>query len=557
MIRCILTKPNKCKPLFDKTKDQTYTITKTNNLVAFIGDTVDIEPQSQMPTTYPNVRNFKRNPNIPFPCSLVKICKRSRQFYVAIVCNLKPFQVVLLNNDTILSLQFPVWPISSTLHIGKRIIVQLGITWADYVCDATCYTTDEIATKLFQLEHNFCPVPNPITVNDSQTLDLTHLTTFTVDSAKSTDLDDALSIDPTKNLIYVHITDVSRFIPAGSLLDQRIMERATSFYLPETTFHLNPHEIVKMCSLDPDQVRYAVSTIIPYDPVTYSIKMDQITHTRSRIQSYRRYTYEEANSSLDPHILLLNTIYLKNKQEKIIDNIIKAEGCKPTNSPTKTIKLYPENDWNLCIEFYMVLVNQYVSHYCFEKFKNTIHRKHPLPQNQEEFDFIKSLMKESQSLDYPAEMWLLLQSLCMELSYYTPNEVGHFALNKPFYTHSTSPLRRYVDLVVQRVLVGDATYSIHQLEIVSDIANRQHAKRRQIDDTVLALKDLERKKVGMTLTGVVTRVSRNTVNVYLIDETRLVKVDVPTNLTIKQFSFVRLTVSEVFNKVIYKVCDIN
>ena len=538
MIRGTITKPNYFKPLNANKQSSPYYIVKNNGLLALPGDIVEAELLKP---------NFGSN---QLPCCLTKIVKRSRTLYIGIVSNVKPFQVVLLNHDIVFSLQFTSWPISSELKPGKQIVVNLGLTWADYVCDVGCYTTDEIIAKVFQLEHNQCPVPSPLQIDDSKTLDLTDLYTFTVDSAKSTDLDDALSIDSVNHKIYVHITDVSRYVPMYSPLDQRLLERQTSYYLSGTVFHMNPAEIVNLCSLDPNQTRYAVSFVLPYDPVTNLIDYGKITHTRSKITSKKRYTYEEANTSDHPDLTLLHKLFIVNRKPKMISNVT-DDISLVTKSPNKTLFLFAEDDWNLCIEYYMVTVNSYVSETCYKAFVPCIHRKHPEPNYPDSFMEAKNLNLDHNV--YPPELSLLLCILQLALSYYSPSEVGHFGLNKTFYTHATSPLRRYVDLVVQRILVGDARYNAKQLELVCELANKSRTKRNQIGETEIILADLKIRKVGQRVKGILTSIKRTHCNVYLIDQTKIVSVDIPVGLCMKTLSFVELEVSETFHKVVYKI----
>lgn len=314
--------------------------------------------------------------------------------------------------------------------------------------------------------------------------DFTELETFTIDPVDAKDYDDALSIEKDKKGHYclgVHIADVSFYVQEGSALDQEAYRRGNSTYLVDRVIPMLPHELSnELCSLKENVDRYTISVMIHYDP-TGKIVEHQIL--RSVIRSQKRFTYEEAKEVLDgkkksPH---LKTLKLLVELCKHLKELRKERGCVELAMPDMRFILgddgIPEKTvWSeydithQMVEEFMIAANEIVASHFMKTGQDAIYRIHDEPdldQISDFFTFTKllgfELPKESNSKDIQfifqqAKESPLLERLAikyirsMKLAIYSKHNIGHYGLALLNYTHFTSPIRRYTDLVVHRLL---------------------------------------------------------------------------------------------------------
>ena len=334
----------------------------------------------------------------------------------------------------------------------------------------------------------------PMEVRDEDLVgrrDLRDMEIFTIDGDDTRDIDDAISIEKLENGNYklgVHIADVSYYVKEGAPLDNEAMERGTSVYLVDRVIPMLPHELSNgICSLNPDVDRLAVSCVMEFDPegkqVDYEIFLSVI---RSKIQM----TYKKVNSILEDNIVPegyepyekslrymgeLASILRKFKTKRgYIDfgveeaKILVDENCKPTD-----VVLRERGVGENLIEDFMIAANECVATHINYMNLPFVYRVHESPKEEK----IRSFLGFISGLGYsvtgdikdtkPTTMQRLLEHLrdkpefkilsslllrSMQKAVYKPENLGHYGLASPCYTHFTSPIRRYPDTTVHRLL---------------------------------------------------------------------------------------------------------
>ncbi len=333
--------------------------------------------------------------------------------------------------------------------------------------------------------------------------------TCTIDPYDAKDFDDALSIRCKGQLfeVGVHIADVSHYVTEGSIIDKEAQKRATSVYLVDRTIPMLPERLCnQVCSLRPDEDKLTYSVIFTMDSDA-NVKNYRIVHTI--IRSNRRFSYEEAQSLLEQNgvvdgtgqpapapgkkgyqgeyaeqICLLDALAKKLREKRFKNGAINFdseelhfdidEKGKPTRAYFKRSK-----DANKLIEEFMLLANRTVAEHVGKvkkgvKAKTLPYRVHdnPDPQKLEALkDFVVKFgyrMKSSSTKNATAKSLNKLISDCagtneekliqtvalraMMKAKYTTHNIGHFGLAFDYYTHFTSPIRRYPDTMVHRLL---------------------------------------------------------------------------------------------------------
>lgn len=426
---------------------------------------------------------------------LVSIVKRGRTYYLAIVIGYKGphFLVKLFGSDFVF--MFPKdshWFTKGSKHL-VQFNSQQQLVW---VKSLLCYSNDEIIRYCFTLEDNLCN-EKPRNAN-IEAIDQTHLTTFTIDPIQSKDFDDAISIDADLHKIYIHIADVSRFVSPTSHINQRLYEQQFSVYGTQHTYHMCPDALATdLCSLVPNQLRFACTIECKYDPHTLQLDPFSAKHYRSKIISKRRYHYDEVDTLLTSDaeensvLHLMKGIYMKNKLKKRFEesqvSFIYSDG-------NVNISLQKEDDSHAIVEFYMLFANQYVAAYLQAMRKPCIRRVHPTPKHLEKMEEIR-LLPLPEGTPESFRTFLLLK--CLSAAYYSATDSGHWALGMSDYTHFTSPIRRYVDIVVHRCLFEEG-YTTKELEEICSKANEMETRNRQIEEMQTGLRHMDIAKEWQT-----------------------------------------------------------
>ena len=332
----------------------------------------------------------------------------------------------------------------------------------------------------------------PSSVSDSELKDrrdLTNEVIFTIDGSHTKDIDDAISL--TRNgdnyVLGVHIADVSNYVKENTFLGNSAYERGTSCYLADTVIPMLPHELSNgICSLNEGVIRLTMSCVMEYDPNGKLISYDIFP---SYIKSRKKMTYEKVNDILmrdivDPEYApFSDTLKEMNKLAHILRKVKIKRGYIDFEIPEASV-LQDENglaidvvkdereDGEKLIEDFMIAANETVASHIYNMDLPFIYRVHEQPKEEkiEEFMTMLSLLglKKHKINDFtPKDMQLLLEDIkgnkmapflssmllrSMRKAEYLEENIGHFGLASKAYTHFTSPIRRYPDLVVHRLL---------------------------------------------------------------------------------------------------------
>lgn len=319
--------------------------------------------------------------------------------------------------------------------------------------------------------------------------------TCTIDPATAKDFDDALSIMHIKEDIYeigIHIADVSHFVTPGSQLDLEAKDRAFSVYLVDRTIPMLPEILSNdICSLNPNEDRLAFSVLFT---INTKAQISDIWYGKTVIHSNKRYSYEEAQEILNAksglyfdELNTLNNISKELGKQKFANGAIKFtsdefEFVLDEFMFPVAIKKKEHIETHSLIEEFMLLANKSVAKYIFEQDKKHNHGKphglmyrvHTSPDEtklQDLAQFLKILgykleLKQDGTVD-PKDINKLLAQVkgkpeenlvssatikTMSKAIYSTENLGHFGLAFDYYTHFTSPIRRYPDLIVHRML---------------------------------------------------------------------------------------------------------
>ena len=384
--------------------------------------------------------------------------------------------------------------------------------------------------------------------------DLTELLTFTIDGKKAKDFDDAVSLEPLGDgyRLGVHIADVSHFITENSHLDEEAFERGTSIYYADGVIPMLPEILSnEACSLKPKEIRLTLSVFIDFDRQGNSLAT-QIY--KSFIKSRRRFTYTEvagllkkgSNKENDyPFLQTLTDMYhlsqtLRKRRFKngSVDFHVPEPDIQIEDGKVKQIEIVEHNAAHQVIEEFMLAANQAVALNLYEKDIPCIHRIHEPPDPTKIFEFkefissfglrlsdsgkirskdLNSLLKKIQGT--PEERvvnTLLLRT--MKKARYSPSDPGHYCLGFTHYAHFTSPIRRYPDLIVHRIVKKYLKHKCSKkekkalqssLSEISEQSTQMEIQAMSIEREIISLRRAQfmMDKIGKTFYGIITGVA--------------------------------------------------
>ena len=341
-------------------------------------------------------------------------------------------------------------------------------------------------------------VPEGITEDEvKERLDIRDKVVFTIDPVDAKDFDDALSVELLEDGLYrigIHIADVSHYVPENSPLDREALKRATSVYLVDRVIPMLPARLSEqICSLNPGVDRMAFSVFLI---MTSDGEVRRHEFHKTVIHSKRRFTYEDVEEILKngegdyvAELQLLDrlSIILREKRFKHGGLDFDTEEVRfklgQKGEPLELIKKERLGSHRL-IEEFMLLANRKVAKYLTRTFRENkkepqpvIYRTHGAPQQEKVLilaNFVKRLgfdLKLNRGKDGPIVSAQLLRQLLQQVkgtnveflvselvlrsmskAVYTGDNVGHYGLGFEHYTHFTSPIRRYPDLIIHRML---------------------------------------------------------------------------------------------------------
>lgn len=385
-------------------------------------------------------------------------------------------------------------------------------------------------------------------------LDLSDKLIITIDGKDAKDLDDAIHLEVIdgKYHIGVHIADVSHYVQEGTALDDEAYRRSTSSYLADRVIPMLPHKLSNdLCSLNPHEIKLTLSCLMVLDEDAKVISYDI---QKSFIVSKRRMTYDEVNQFLKHHhklqdehiekmLIHMNELSQKLKLIRIKRGEIEFESSELgfiVDDQGKVLDVYERktDDAEELIESFMLIANETVAFHMHHADLPSIYRIHETPDTQK----LKFALQTIQKLGFPVNLKQIgspkpLQVLtkntsdtpysyivhmallrAMQKAKYSDILDGHYGLGARYYTHFTSPIRRYPDLILHRIIhrlvLGESKNlkkdMYHFSSILPDVSKHtsdQERKAVQMERDVSKLKSCEfmADKVGAHFKAIISQ----------------------------------------------------
>ena len=394
--------------------------------------------------------------------------------------------------------------------------------------------------------------------------DFRNVLTFTCDPADAKDFDDALSIRKTESGLWevgVHIADVTHYVEEGSIIDKEALNRATSVYLVDRTIPMLPEKLCNnLCSLRPDEDKLAYSVIFELDEDAF-VRNSRIVHTV--IRSNRRFCYEEVQAIIEnqkgeyaDEILVLDKMAKKLRERRFKNgavNFDRVEVKFNIDEKGKPLSVYfkESKDANKLIEEFMLLANRTVAERIGKvgkdkRAKTFVYRVHDLPdpeklENLSQFisrfgyklrtsgsrnDITKSLNNLLNDVHGKKEENLIetISVRAMMKAYYSTHNIGHYGLAFDYYTHFTSPIRRYPDMMVHRLLTHyleqeGRSANLKKYESMCEQSSKMEEIAAQAERASIKYKQVEfmADKIGQVFEGVISGICEWGIYVELND----------------------------------------
>ena len=506
----------------EETEDKFYL--KRNHVGrALDGDKVKVQLQDTI-YSYPKAR-------------IIGIKERNRKIFTArlyrkgnqVLASLYPYQakkVILKNLDTeIVEFDLAVIEITDWRENHKSAYAKLIKVISNYNDPRSDYEFVTRKNGIHQLKKkaNDSKVNNDFKMildkNLKNRINLTNLETFTIDPKNAKDFDDAISIKSNqKNIdLFIHISDVSTFVQHLDKIDCIAKEHGNSYYFDEETTHMLPENLsTDICSLRPNMKRLAYTIKISIDK---NFDITNYEFFESLIKSNKSFTYQEVENILqnkDDSLFLGSLKLLFELTKNLKKKRLSKDGFEMDyeriyfsghneNSLIKVKKDLCLNS-NMMVEECMLLANKLASDFMFKKVSNRyrpgIYRNHEQP-SMKSINFLDNLMtyksshvrkdsfrakslndflKKSRSNSSYNSLCVLVMKK-MKKANYSSKSLGHFGLGLERYTHFTSPIRRYSDLMVHRIMKGmdfehysiiDSLKNMNEGELRSQKSEREH-----------------------------------------------------------------------------------
>lgn len=387
----------------------------------------------------------------------------------------------------------------------------------------------------------------------AQRKDFRNTWTITIDPFDAKDFDDALSLRKLEDDLWevgVHIADVSHYVTPGSTIDAEAYERATSIYLVDRTIPMLPEKLSNgVCSLRPNEEKLTYSVVFKMNSKAQVL---DTWYGKTVIRSDRRFTYEEAQQIIEEQkgeyaeeILTLNSLATIMRSKRFKDGAINFNTTEirfkldETGKPIETY-IKESKEANHLVEEFMLLANRSVAQHIGKQPKGKepktfVYRVHDQPNPEKLNTFMQFLGKLGYSLNIQSREKLaqsynklfsdihgkgeenMIESIAirtMAKAYYSTDNIGHYGLSFPYYTHFTSPIRRYPDLMVHRLLErymeGKRSVSKEAFEEQCKHTSEMERRAAEAERESIKYKQVEflLDKKGKILEGLISGVSK-------------------------------------------------
>lgn len=414
------------------------------------------------------------------------------------------------------------WPESAKSPFGKvkKILGKAGEHFAEMhaIISEFSLPVEFPGEVIKEAEKIPASIPNEVI---QKRKDLRKLPLFTIDPEDAKDFDDALSIRKIHRNTWevgVHIADVTHYVRPGTELDKEAFNRGTSVYLVDRVIPMLPEKLSNgLCSLKPNEDRLAFSAIFHIDD---RAKIKKEWFGRTIVRSDRRFSYEEAQQILETgegefsgELIKLNELAKVLREKKFEEGAISFETEEvkfKLDGNGKPLEIIPKvrKEAHMLIEDFMLLANRKVAEFIFKKeesFKETpfVYRVHDAPPKEKLDGFVKIArrfgyeIKTGKAAEVAASFNRLLDQVegrpeqnlleklairTMSKAFYTTKKSGHYGLAFDYYTHFTSPIRRYPDVIAHRLLDHYLNGSGKKIRRWADEIERQckHASEMEV-----------------------------------------------------------------------------